>query len=312
MRCNRPGSPIGGRFAASRLIAAANESWVAWSGSKWTVTLAYPATVWRTSRLFFRAVASAIARVLSAVSSRVPSSASSAASPSGWIRNLGVERGAGMGAHKDGVEDAGHDAGAENPDAGNPYRPRCDDGGGGEIPRREVASHTSDRRRKVEQVDRPSAGGKAHRGMRNHEQHDEAPGQSQDEGGGHAGVDLRHRSVAGVPHVSLVNQGRQRAPRERKRRRDQHQGDGDPEAFREKTDGKPPARKPAGWISGRRASGFHCVAEQRHEGDWQQRDHEHANQPPGSPFAAKRPGERGGDRVHKPTLNWARSRNAPL
>src|SRR5216683_1393793 len=120
MRWSRPGSAIGGRLAASRLMAAPRPSGVVWSGSKCTVTPVYPATAWRTSRRFFNAAASAIARVFSAVSSRVPSSASSAVSPSGWIRTRGagrVEGGGGICAHKDGVEDAREEADAQQPHA---------------------------------------------------------------------------------------------------------------------------------------------------------------------------------------------------
>jgi hypothetical protein len=55
-----------------------------------------------------------------------------------------------MCAHKDGVEDAGHDAKAEEADAREPDRPSGDDGGGGEIPSREVVFDGVDRASKVE------------------------------------------------------------------------------------------------------------------------------------------------------------------
>src|SRR5216683_3752797 len=93
---------------------------------------------WRTSRRFFSAAASAMARVLSAVSRRVPSSARSAETPSAWVFTLWFEDDGGMCAHKNGVEDARHDAGAQEAHACNPYRPARDDGGGGEVPGREV------------------------------------------------------------------------------------------------------------------------------------------------------------------------------
>src|SRR6266851_4091011 len=178
IRCSRPGSAIGGRLAASRLMAAPRTSGVVWSGSKCTVTPVYPATAWRTSRRFFKAVASAIARVFSAVSSRVPSSASSAVSPSGWILTRGagrVEGGGGICAHKDGVEDAREEADAEQPYARDSDDPCGHDRGRDQVPDRKIALDVAERGPKVEQIPRPPRRGETARPMRHQDQQQQAP-----------------------------------------------------------------------------------------------------------------------------------------
>src|SRR5207249_11564069 len=136
MRCSLPGTSSFGRLADSRLIAAPSEPTVAWSGSKCTVRLAYPATACLTSRRLRRAAASAMARVFRAVSSRDPSSARRAVSPSGLIRTLlppvrrfGPEGGGGISGHKDGVEHARHDADGGERRAGEGDCPGGDDRG---------------------------------------------------------------------------------------------------------------------------------------------------------------------------------------
>src|SRR5437867_182337 len=103
-----------------------------------------------------------MARVLSAVSRREPSSARSAVSPSGWIRTLairpmagsdfgrGFERGAGMCADKDGVEDAGQDTNTEQAGAREPDRPGGHHRGCGHVPGREVAPDVAYRSTEVE------------------------------------------------------------------------------------------------------------------------------------------------------------------
>src|SRR5229473_4006403 len=185
IRCRRPGSSIGGRFAASLLIAAPSASCVVWSGSKCTVTVAYPATVWRTSRRFFNAVASAMALVFRAVSRRVPSSARSAVSPSGYVRTRGagrrVERGGGMCAHKNGVDGAWQEADAKKPDASDRHHPRRDHRGGGEVPGRKVTLHVADRLRKVEELHRSARRCETTRAMGHEKQHEKAPGQGEHE-----------------------------------------------------------------------------------------------------------------------------------
>src|SRR3981081_2794877 len=179
---------------------------------------------WRTSRRFFSAAASAMARVLRAVSRRVPSSASSAASPRAWILTLGLEGGAGMCAHKDGVEDAGHDADAEEPDAREPDRPARDDGGGGEIPGREVVLDCVDRASQVEKVLGVAGAGEAGSGVRHVEEEQESPGEGEDEKGDGVRVEVRERVVDYVPEMGVVERGGQRA--DRPEERDRQQGDG--------------------------------------------------------------------------------------
>src|ERR1700682_3478107 len=76
---------MGGRLVASRLSAGVSAWYVVWSRSKWTVTLAYPATAWRTSRRFFSAAARAMARVLRAVAGRVARSAGAGGGPRGGV-----------------------------------------------------------------------------------------------------------------------------------------------------------------------------------------------------------------------------------
>src|SRR5258708_22501461 len=160
-------------------MAAPSASCVVWSGSKCTVTVAYPATAWRTSRRFFSAVASAMALVFSAVSRRVPSSARSAVSPSGNVRTRGagrrVEGGGGMCAHKNGVDGARQEADAKKPDASDRDHPRRDHRGGGEVPGRKVALDVADRLRKVEQLHRSARRRETTRAMRHEKQQEEAP-----------------------------------------------------------------------------------------------------------------------------------------
>src|SRR5947208_6391206 len=191
MRCSLPGTSTFGRLAASRLIAAPSEPTVAWSGSKCTVTLAYPATACLTSRRLRRAAASAMARVFRAVSSRDPSSARRAVSPSGLIRTLGpplrrfcTEGGGGISAHKDGVEHARHDADAEERGAGEADRPGGDDRGDGDIPGGEVPPHAAQRRSEIKEVSGALRRGVARCRVRHEQQHDDAPRQSEDENGG--------------------------------------------------------------------------------------------------------------------------------
>src|SRR5229473_7759279 len=185
IRCRRPGSSIGGRFAASLLMAAVSASCVVWSGSKCTVTVAYPATVWRTSRRFFNAVASAMALVFRAVSRRVPSSARSAVSPSGYVRTRGagrrVERGGGMCAHKNGVDGARQEADANEPDASHGNHPRRHHRRCGEVPGRKVALHLADRLRKVEQLNWSARPREATRAMGHEKQQEKAPRQGDHE-----------------------------------------------------------------------------------------------------------------------------------
>src|SRR4029077_20601516 len=218
-----------------------NASAFVWSGSKCTVTPVYPATVWRTSRRFFSAAARAMARVLSAVSSRVPSSARSAVSPSGWTRNLVVERGGGMCAHKGGGEDAGHDANAQQGNAGQTHSPGGDDGGGGKVPGREIAQDSADGSRKVEEVDRTAAGREANRRVRHQQQHGEPPGQGQDEPGGQVGVQAPKRRVGDVPQVSRLDPPAQRCQGQREWGCDEKHRDRDPEAVGEQTARQRPA-----------------------------------------------------------------------
>src|SRR5260370_35605119 len=160
-------------------MAATSASCVVWSGSKCTVTVAYPATAWRTSRRFFKAVASEIALVFGAVSRRVPSSARGAGSRSGYVRTGGtgrrVERGGGMCAHKKGVDSARQEADAKKPDASDRDHPRRDHRGGGEVPGRKVALHLADRLRKVEQLHRSARRGEATRAMGHEKQQEKAP-----------------------------------------------------------------------------------------------------------------------------------------
>jgi hypothetical protein len=57
-----------------------------------------------------------------------------------------------MCAHKNGVEEARHEADAEQPNARQADRPSRDDGGGHDIPGREIPPDASDRRGKIEEV----------------------------------------------------------------------------------------------------------------------------------------------------------------
>src|SRR5438477_12524021 len=198
---------MGGRLAASRLMAAPKESAVACSGSKCTVTLAYPAIAWCTSRRFFSAAASAIARVLSAVSSRVPSSARTAASPSGWTRIFTGERCGGMCADKDGVEHARHDPDAQHAGAREPDCPTGDDRGRRHVPRHEIAAHSAQRGGEVEQVARPTACCEPRRGVRHEKERDEPPRKGQREKRDDVRVRLTQRSERGGERVQDQREG---------------------------------------------------------------------------------------------------------
>src|SRR5437588_12641857 len=186
---------MGGRLAARRLMAAPKESGVACSGSKCTVTLAYPAIAWRTSRRFFSAAARGIAGWLSRVPSRVPTSASKAVSPRAWIRTRGaggrLERGGGMCAHKNGVERAWQEPDAQKPDARQRHDPGCHHRGSHHVPRRKVAPDLAQCSWKVEQVSRASRGGESARAMRHEQQQEQAPWQCEQKRRGDAGVDRR-------------------------------------------------------------------------------------------------------------------------
>src|SRR6202171_1321091 len=300
----RPGSAMGGRLVASRLIAVVSAWYVVWSGSKWTVTLAYPATAWRTSRRFFSAAARAMARVLRAVSRRVPSSARSAESPSGWVLTvvaLGVEGGAGMCAHKNGVEDARHDADADEPDAREPDRPARDDGGGGEIPGREVVLDCIDRASQVEKVLGVAGAGEAGSGMRHVHQEQQSPGERADEEGDGARVEVRERVVDYVPQMGVVERGGQRADRPEERDRQQGDGDRGPETIGEESGGRGPLRRAVRGVCFRGAGGCDGVAEEGDEGDGQQECGEEAGEPRRFPVAAKGPGEGVGHDLHVPS-----------
>src|SRR5258708_3025795 len=138
---------------------------------------------WRTSRRFFSAAARAMARVLRAVSRRVPSSARSAESPSAWVLTFGFEDGGGMCAHKNGVEDARHEAGAQQANACNPYRPTRDYGRGGEVPGREVVFDCVDGASKVDVVPGVARVRETSSRVRHVQQQKQSPWQGEDQRG---------------------------------------------------------------------------------------------------------------------------------
>src|SRR6266581_1428472 len=258
IRCRRPGSAMGGRLAARRLIAAPSTSSVVWSGSKCTVTLAYPAIACLTSRRFCSAAASAMARVLSAVSSREPSSARSAVSPSWWMRTRGE-------------------------------RPCGHDRSGGDVPGREVLPHSADRGREVEQVERSAAECKAHDRVRYEHQQDQAPGQSQDEGGANQRVNVRQDSVADVPEVGTVQAvGKRIQGQDEGRGQEQEQQCG-PETVRQEADRQLPWW---GTLSGTCPGGSRRadrVPEHRDETEREDEQHQHPDRPARPPPALKGP-----------------------
>src|SRR5947207_15143035 len=302
MRCRRPGSSIGGRLLASRRMAAASATWVTWSGSNCTVTLAAPATACRTSRRFFRAEASAIERVLTAVSSRVPSSARSAVSPSGWMRTLTVERCGGMCAHKDGVEDAGHDFDAQQPGAREPDGPPRDDGRRRYVPGHEVAALVAGGSGEVEEIRRLAAGGKGSDRVRQHEQRDEPPGEGQSEQREDVRVELGQGRIAGRPNPGAQQQRGERIPGERKGSHRQGDSEGSPNPVGQQTPRQPPRRRSLRRVLLRRPRGGDRVSQPDDEEKGQQgRDHD-AGRQGGSPPAAKGPGERLGDEPHAATI----------
>src|SRR6202171_2610199 len=270
---------MGGRLVASRLIAVVSAWYVVWSGSKWTVTLAYPATSWRTSRLFFSAAASAMARVLRAVSRRVPSSARSAESPNGWVLPSGVEGGAGMCAHKNSVEDAGHEAGADQSHASQADCPAGDDGGGGEIPGREVVFDRVDGAWKIDVFLGAPGAREAGRRVRHVEQQKQSPGQGEEEGGHDVRVELRKRDVGHVPQVGAIKPVGERVDRNCEGGGQDDHRERRPEAVGEEAGGEGPCGRSLGGIRRRRPSGCDGVAEEGDEGDGQQKHCRDAGQP---------------------------------
>src|SRR5712664_767687 len=234
---------------------------------------------WRTSRRFFSAAASAMARVLRAVSRRVPSSARSAESPSAWVFTLGFEDGGGMCAHKNGVEDAGDEAGTQEAHACNRYRPARDDGGGGEVPGREVVFDRVDRAWKVDVV--PGVAGAREAGcrVRHVEEEQQAPGEGEKGGCDDVRVQLRERDVGHVRQVGVVEPVGEWVDREQEGCGQDDHGERGPEAVGEEAGGESQLWRAVGWICLRRAGGRDGVAEKRDEGDRQQKDCDGAGEP---------------------------------
>src|SRR5581483_3577130 len=288
MRCRRPGISIFGRFAASRLIAPPSDSCVVCSGSKCTVTLAYAATAWRTSRRLRSAAPSAIARVFSAVSRRDPSSATRAVSPSGWIRILCVERAGGMRAHKDRVEDAGREPDAEERRARKADGPRRDNRGDRHIPGGEIAAHRAQRAGVVEERRGRAARGEPRHRVRHHEQHRDAPWQRNDERRRGGCLDVEDRT-ARAPQRRRVECARDRDCDQDERSSDDGDRSQDAHAIGKEAPAEPPGRR-----SVARGAARACdrVTEDRDHTERQQRDRERPGHEPPEPPAAKRPAER--------------------
>src|SRR5213593_2783437 len=302
MRCRRPGSSTGGRFLARRAIATASASRVIWSGSNCTVTVPWPATARRTSRRLCRAAARAMARVLSAVSRRVPSSARSAVSPSGWTRTRTPERCGGMCAHKDGVEDSGHDSDAQQSRACDADRPRRDDCGHDHVPGREVPAHAADRGGDVEQVAEPAGGREPRDGVWEKEQHEQSPDEKQwDE----------YQRAADKIAEARSDRRRQRRVRDHERSRGERQQKRYPGAVVEQTRGPPPPWRPIRAIQLRRAHGEDGVSEQGDEKQGKQRHGDKSHRPRAAGSRPERPRERVGDPLHAGIMAAPRGFSTP-
>src|SRR5439155_12153733 len=121
----------------------------------------------------------------------------------GWITTPLIGRWRGMCAHKDGVEDAGEGAYAQERHAGQADRPRGDDRGDGNVPCGELSADAADRAAEVEEVPGLLCNCETDCRMRHEQKQKRAPRKRDDEGGSHIGLDIPQRSSRS-PQVRVV------------------------------------------------------------------------------------------------------------